>query len=57
MGRQVLCGISPLAFARCFEIPNHCNLEDSHLEGILPKGKTLSSEIKINHNAVQLVKL
>ena len=48
MGRQVLHGISPLAFARCFEVPEHCNLSDSYLKGVLPKGKTLSSEIEVS---------
>ena len=48
MGRQVLHGISPLAFARCFEVPEHCNLVDSYLKGVLPRGKTLTSEIAVS---------
>uniref|UniRef100_F6UJG6 Lipoxygenase domain-containing protein n=1 Tax=Ciona intestinalis TaxID=7719 RepID=F6UJG6_CIOIN len=45
-GRQVLTGISPLAFERCTKIPNGCDVTNEHVCGLLAEGKTLESEIK-----------
>jgi len=48
MGRQVLTGISPLAFERCNALPSNCNITAEDVVKSLPSGTTLEGEIKVN---------
>uniref|UniRef100_F7AWK4 Lipoxygenase domain-containing protein n=1 Tax=Ciona intestinalis TaxID=7719 RepID=F7AWK4_CIOIN len=45
-GRQVLTGVSPLAFERCCKIPEYCGVTNEHVSGLLADDKTLESELK-----------
>jgi len=48
MGRQVLNGMSPIAFERCRALPEHCIITENDVKDLLPAGATLHSEINVS---------
>ena len=49
MGRQVLTGVSPLAFELCKELPNYFKVSDEDVVNLLDPGKTLKDEMEVRY--------